>query len=120
MPMVEVQIAGQTLRISGEADSDHMLRIADYLNQKLAPLLAGNARPLQQALLLASLDVIDELFRLRQKRSRERMLMKSEIDQILAMLENQLTGNPPPPPPAARREEPELPDDPPDHEGGLT
>jgi cell division protein ZapA len=66
MGSVEINILGQHYTIKGDASEEHIKRLAAYVDEKLKEIHAANPNitPLK-ASILASLNIAEELYRLR-------------------------------------------------------
>jgi cell division protein ZapA len=66
MGSVEINILGQKYTVKGDADEEHIKRLAAYVADKLKEIHAANPSitPLK-ASILASLNIADELHRIR-------------------------------------------------------
>jgi len=84
---IEVKIFGQTYQIKAGADSDHVKRVAQYVDEKMREI--ATATPTVDTLkiaVLAALNITDEFFRMRIQRKeadREFERRAEKINQIL-------------------------------------
>jgi cell division protein ZapA (FtsZ GTPase activity inhibitor) len=81
---VELTLLGQALTIRTEASPEHVRRLAAYLEERVRTLRESGVLDPARALLLAALDITDELFRAREDTS-----LSSEVGarlNALAML----------------------------------
>lgn len=63
MPQHQVTVMGRQVKIRSESDQDHIEAVARYLNEKIDGIMQGQtAAPSQQVLLLAALNIADEVF----------------------------------------------------------
>ena len=63
---VKVQIFGNTYNIQGEAQEEYILRLAEYVNEKMEEVSSGLATGNQlQAAILAALNIADEYFQMK-------------------------------------------------------
>ena len=71
MGSVEISILGQKYTIKGDAQEEYIKKLAAYVEEKLQEIHAGNPNitPLK-ASILASLNIADELQRLREDHDR--------------------------------------------------
>jgi cell division protein ZapA len=85
---LDVEILGQKLTISSDADENHMLRVAGYVDGKMQELLQS-PKPIARSnvAVLAALNIADEYHRL--KDAHEAML--SRLDQMSERLDTSLT-----------------------------
>jgi cell division protein ZapA len=67
MGSIEVKILGQTYSIKGDADTQYITQLADFVDMKTKEVLASapGITPLKAAI-LAAINIADELHRLRQ------------------------------------------------------
>ena len=68
MGSVEVTILGQKYTIKGDAPEEHIRKLADFINEKIRLVYehAPHTTPVK-ALILAAIDIADELYRLREE-----------------------------------------------------
>jgi Uncharacterized protein conserved in bacteria len=84
---VEVRIFGQQYQIKAGGDSDHIKRVAQYVDEKMREI--ASATPTVDTLkiaVLAALNITDEFFQLRMQRKeadREFERRAEKINQIL-------------------------------------
>ncbi|MBI4593498.1 MAG: cell division protein ZapA [Candidatus Rokubacteria bacterium] len=67
---VEVTLLGQTLTIRTDATAEYVRELADYLEQRVEAIRRSGVQDQSRALVLAALDLTDELFRAREDRER--------------------------------------------------
>jgi cell division protein ZapA len=67
MSLLEVSILGQRYTIKGDAPEEHIRQLSDFLNERLRRVSENtpNITPVK-ALILAAIDIADELHRLRE------------------------------------------------------
>ncbi|MDL2235424.1 cell division protein ZapA [Christensenellaceae bacterium OttesenSCG-928-L17] len=95
MPNVTVHIAGQTLKLRGSEDQEYIQSLAAYLQKNIDEVEQRNPTlSINLCTILASLNVVDEYFKLRQQ--------YEEMDQRINEL-RQLSA------PAVRRNAPKAP-----------
>ncbi len=85
---LNVEILGQKITISSDADESYMLRVADYVDGKMQELLQST-KPIARAniAMLAALNIADEYHQL--KEAHEMMMRK--LDQLSKKLNTTLT-----------------------------
>ena len=85
---LEVEILGQKLTISSDAEEGHMLRVAGYVDGKMQELLRASKAPAKNNVaMLAALNIADEYHRL--KDSHDAILAR--LDQLSKKLSTTLT-----------------------------
>ena len=84
---VELTILGQTLTVRTEASADYVRSLAKYLEDRVATVKRGGVRDASAALILAALDIVDELFRARDDVSRRDGDVSARIGALLTLLE---------------------------------
>lgn len=67
---VELTLLGQPLTLRTEASPDHVRALARYLEDRVEVLRRSGVQDPTKALLLAALDITDELFRAREESAR--------------------------------------------------
>ena len=68
MQMHQVELMGRSFRIRTEDETDHVEAVAQYVNDQIASVSEGHRHvAVQNILLLTSLNMADELFKLKQR-----------------------------------------------------
>ena len=67
---VELTLLGQTLTVRTAAEDDYVRSLARYLESRVATLREAGVQDPTKALLLAALDITDELFRAREDKDK--------------------------------------------------
>ena len=91
---VELKILGQTLTVRTEASPDYIRSLARFLEDRVGGLRTGGVRDAQTALILAALDIADELFRAREDLTRRDCDVGERIGALVTLLEQQVTPKP--------------------------
>jgi cell division protein ZapA len=84
---VELTILGQTLTVRTEASAEYVRSLATYLEERVATLKRGGVRDATAALILAALDITDELFRGRDDASRREGAVSERLGALVSLLE---------------------------------
>jgi len=85
---LDVEILGQKITISSDAEEDYMLRVAGYVDGKMQELMrASKAVAKSNVAMLAALNIADEYHRL--KDSHDAILQR--LDQLSKKLSMKLT-----------------------------
>ena len=85
MQLHQVELMGRSFRIRTEDPGEHVEAVAEYVNEQIAEVSDGHRHvAVQNVLLLASLNMADELFKLRQRHDALRSRIRS---QSLSLLE---------------------------------
>lgn len=84
---VEVTLVGQTLTIRTEAPAEHVTALARYLEERVEEVRHAGVQDTTRALLLAALDITDELFRARDDRTRTSGDVGARLGVLVALLE---------------------------------
>ncbi len=91
---VKVQIFGSTYSIQGEADADYIIRLADYVNEKMKEvggnLQSGNQL---QVAILAALNIADEYFQIREIKRNLVSDLEKKANALITMLDEGLIGD---------------------------
>jgi cell division protein ZapA (FtsZ GTPase activity inhibitor) len=85
---VQLTFLGTTLTLRTEASPEYLQSLVRHLEDAVAQLRRAGARDDTTALMLAALDVTDELFRLREDRQR----LAGDVDARLGALVSLLDG----------------------------
>ncbi len=88
---VTVNIFGEEYPIRGDADSDYIVSVASYLDNKMREVAERNANksPTKVAI-LAALNITDELFQARKATSREIKDLEEKTQTIIDWLDSRL------------------------------
>lgn len=84
---VELTILGQTLAVRSEASADYLTSLAAYVEERVAAIRKGGVRDPETALILAALDIADELFRARDDVSRREGDVSARLGALVSLLE---------------------------------
>ncbi len=84
---VEITLLGQALSIRTEASPDYVRTLAGYLEQRVDTLKRSGVPDQTRALLLAALDITDELFRAREDRARTDGDLGARLGALVSLLE---------------------------------
>lgn len=86
---VAVKLAGQTLNLRTEDDPDYVQAIATHLQERIEEIRrgAGDSASTHQIALLAGLQVVDELFRLRRDLGQLQGNMARRVRRVLSLLD---------------------------------
>jgi cell division protein ZapA len=84
-----VQIMGREYKIKGFADRDYIIKVAEYVNEKMKELSKSSSFPSHDRLaILAALNIADELFQEKQKMSEALNTIEHKADDLIVMLES--------------------------------
>lgn len=83
---VELTVLGQTLSVRSAADPGYLRSLAAYLEERVSVLRKGGVREPHTALLMAALDITDELFRAREDHARDDRDVGTRLDALRAIL----------------------------------
>jgi cell division protein ZapA (FtsZ GTPase activity inhibitor) len=98
---VELRVLGQTLALRTGAPPEYLRSLAGYIEERVAAIQRSGVRDSTTALLLAALDIADELFRAREDRVRGQQDVGSRLDALVSLLDS-VTREPGPPGDARR------------------
>src|ERR1700675_2184863 len=84
---LELTLLGKTLIVRTEASPEYLQSLARYLEDAVATLRRSGVRDETTALLLAALDVTDELFREREDTMRSESDVGGRLGALLTLLE---------------------------------
>jgi cell division protein ZapA len=84
---VELTVLGQTLALRSEAPPDYLRSLAHHLEKRVETLRRAGVQDPTKALLLAALEITDELFRARQDRQRTAGDVTTRLDALVSLLE---------------------------------
>lgn len=85
---VKVTILGSEYAIKGTANSEHIIKIARYVDQKMREIteqqsIASNTR----VAILAAMDIADELFQEKQQRQRVVLDVEAKASKMVSLIE---------------------------------
>ena len=84
---VELTVLGQTLTVRTEAAPEYVRSLAAFLEERVATIRGGGVRDADTALVLAALDIADELFRARDEVTRRDGDVSARIGALVTLLE---------------------------------
>lgn len=85
---VSVHIRGQKLSIKSDRDPRHVNELAAYVDQKVGVLQdAAPSVSLDKLLMLASMNVAEELFEARRKNEELRKALQKKVDAAIAIVD---------------------------------
>ena len=84
---LELTLLGKTLTVRTGASSEYLQSLARYLEDAVATLRRSGVRDETTALMLAALDVTDELFREREDKTRSAREVGGRLGALLTLLE---------------------------------
>ena len=73
---VELSVLGETLTLRSAAAPEHLRSLAAFLEERVGELERGGIRDRRRALIMAALDITDELFRAREDTTRDADLLE--------------------------------------------
>ncbi|HEY3066188.1 MAG TPA: cell division protein ZapA [Methylomirabilota bacterium] len=73
---VELTVLGETLTLRSAAAPEHLRALAAFLEERVGELERGGVRDRRRALIMAALDIADELFRAREDTNRDADLLE--------------------------------------------
>jgi cell division protein ZapA len=84
---INVTILGERYTIRAAEDAEYVQRVAQYVEEKLAEVVKGSpSLPSNKAVVLASLNIADELFKLEADRKRSDAALTARLGEISALL----------------------------------
>jgi cell division protein ZapA len=88
MGSVEINILGQKYTIKGDAPEEYIKKLAAYVDEKLKEIHAGNPNitPIK-ASILASLNIADELHRLREDHDRAAKNIEEKANALTGLFD---------------------------------
>ena len=93
---VELTLFGQTLTVRTEAPAEYIRQLAGYLEERVEAVTRGGMRDPLTALTLAALDITDELFRIREDKTRQDGDVDTRLSALVEMLDRLAPGATPP------------------------
>lgn len=91
---VKVIIGGNTYFIEGDAPSEYILRLADYVNGKMDEVSKSmNTGNMVQTAILAALNIADEYFQLKEIEKHLTGDIEKKTTALISMLEEGIIGD---------------------------
>jgi len=84
---VELTVLGQTLTLRSEADPAYLRSLVALLEERVTALQNAGVRDPTKALILAALDITDELQRSRDDPARDTNQVQARLSQLLEILD---------------------------------
>lgn len=84
---VELTLLGQALTVRTEVSAEYVRSLARYLEKRVEILKKSGVQDSTKALLLAALDITDELFRARNDQDREADDLGARLGALASLLE---------------------------------
>jgi cell division protein ZapA (FtsZ GTPase activity inhibitor) len=84
---IEITLLGQSLTVKTEASAEHIRSLARYLEKRVDTLKKSGVPDSNRALLLAALDITDELFQAREEQERLPEDISQRLGALVTMLE---------------------------------
>lgn len=84
---IELTLLGQTLTIRSEEKPEYLQSLAKFLEERVATIRKGGVRDPNTALVLAALDIADELYRAREDVSKREGDVSARIGALVTLLE---------------------------------
>jgi cell division protein ZapA (FtsZ GTPase activity inhibitor) len=84
---IELTLLGQTLTLRTEAAPDYVHSLARYLESRVETIRRSGVPDSGRAVLLAALDITDELFRAREERERQAGDVGARLGVLASLLE---------------------------------
>ena len=91
---VELTLLGQTLTLRSEADPKYLRSLAAFVESRVAALQRGGVRDPFKALILAALEITDELNRARDERTKGAGEGEARLGALVELLDR-VTPDPP-------------------------
>ena len=84
---IELTLLGQTLTLKTEAAPDYVRSLARYVESRVETIRRSGVPDSSRAVLLAALDITDELFRAREERERQAGDVGARLGVLASLLE---------------------------------
>jgi cell division protein ZapA len=93
---VELTLLGQTLALRSGADPAYLKRLAAFVEERVTALQRGGVRDQTKALILAALEIADELYRAREDRTKDARDVEARLGALVEILDGLTPGTPRP------------------------
>jgi cell division protein ZapA (FtsZ GTPase activity inhibitor) len=84
---LELTLLGQTLTLKTEAAPDYVRSLGRYLEGRVETIRRSGVQDTSRAVLLAALDITDELFRIREDRERQAGDVGARLGVLVSLLD---------------------------------
>ena len=84
---IELTLLGQALTLRTEAAPDYVRSLGRYLESRVETIRKSGVQDSSRAVLLAALDITDELFRAREERERQAGDVGTRLGVLVSLLE---------------------------------
>ncbi len=84
---MELTLLGQSLTVRTEASAEYVTMLARYLEERVETVRRAGVQDTNRSLLLAALDITDELFRARDDRTKAVGDVGTRLGALVALLE---------------------------------
>jgi cell division protein ZapA len=84
---ISVTILGERYTIRASEGAEYVQRVAQYVEEKLSEVIKGSpSLPSSKAIVLASLNIADELFKVEAERKRSDAALAARLGEVSALL----------------------------------
>jgi cell division protein ZapA (FtsZ GTPase activity inhibitor) len=91
---VELKLLGQTLTLRSDADPAYLRTLAAFVEERVATLQRGGVRDPYKALMLAALEIADDLHRTRDAKAENVGEVETRLGALVELLDR-ITPDPP-------------------------
>jgi cell division protein ZapA (FtsZ GTPase activity inhibitor) len=84
---LELNLLGQTLTLKTEAPPDYLRSLARFFEGRVESIRRSGVQDTSRAVLLAALDITDELFRIREDRERQAGDVGARLGVLVSLLD---------------------------------
>ena len=91
---IELTLLGQTLTVRSEADPAYLRSLAAFVEKRVTALQQGGVRDPMKALVLAALEIADDLHRAREEKTRDAGEVEARLGALVELLD-QVASDPP-------------------------
>lgn len=88
---IEITIMGQKFMVRSDSDESYIQRVAEFVNEKIIEISAKTkAIPSLQVVMLAAMNVADELLKSREEHGRKVVGLEKKIEGMIELIDLQL------------------------------
>jgi len=84
---IELTLLGQTLTVRSEADPAYLRSLAAFVEKRVTALQQGGVRDPMKALVLAALEIADDLHRAREEKTRDAGEVEARLGALVELLD---------------------------------
>ena len=90
---IEFTVVGQSLQVVTDLEEEYVLKVAQFVDQRIqAVQKSANVGLSQKTLILAAMDIAEEVFALRREMKDLRRRARGDVSEMLSRIEDRIQG----------------------------